>query len=79
MSGFLESFFDDNVSENFNLWSKDADNQLDFSNEKVIHRGELFKFSRARNKWKQRHFVVTDKHLLYYKVLAVSLVDSGRR
>lgn len=70
MSGFLESFFDDNVSDNFNLWIKDESGTFDFSKEKVIHRGELFKFSRASSKWKQRHFVVTEKHLLYYKVEA---------
>jgi hypothetical protein len=74
MSGFLESFFDDNVSDGFNLWAKDEAGTMDFSKEKVIHRGELFKYSRARNKWKQRHFVVTEKHLLYYKV---DLVDQN--
>lgn len=68
MSGFLESFFDENVSETFNLWSKDIEGSMDFSKEKVVHKGELYKYSRARKKWSQRYFVVTEKHLLYYKV-----------
>ena len=68
MAGFLESFFDDSVSENFNLWSKEEDH-IDISGERVIHKGGLYKFSKAKNKWKQRHFVVTEKHLLYYKVV----------
>ncbi len=67
MAGFLESFFDDNPSETFNLWSKDSD-QIDASHDRTIFSGGLFKFSKAKGKWKQRHFVLTDKHLLYFKV-----------
>ncbi len=67
MSSFLESFFDDAQPGNYNLWSKDTDT-VDVSSEKVIYRGSLCKYSKAKNKWKQRHFVLTDKHLLYYKV-----------
>jgi hypothetical protein len=67
MASFLESFFDDAQPGNYNLWSKNVED-LDVSGETVIHKGSLCKYSKAKNKWKQRHFVLTDTHLLYYKV-----------
>lgn len=67
MTSFLDSFFDDTLPGNYNLWSKESDS-VDVSKEKVIHVGKLYKFSKAKNKWKQRHFVLTDKYMLYYKV-----------
>lgn len=64
---FLESFFDDAQPTDYYLWSKEGE-EVDITGEVEIFKGLLFKFSKAKNKWKQRYFVLTDKHLLYYKV-----------
>lgn len=66
MAAFTESFFDDPNTEGFNLWSKVPEDYQP-ADEPVLHKGGLFKFSKAKNSWKQRHFVLTEKHLLYYK------------
>lgn len=67
MTSFLESFFDDGQPTDFNLWSKECED-VDMSKEKVVHKGPLCKYSKAKDKWKQRHFVLTTNYLLYYKV-----------
>ena len=64
-SGFLESFFDDNQS-GFKLWSKKTD-ELKLDKEIKIYQGNLHKLSRKSNKWKERFFVLTNKHLIYYR------------
>lgn len=71
MTSFLESFFDDAQPGEYNLWSKNAQ-EVNTSKERVYYKGSLFKYSKAKDKWKQRHFVLTEKHLLYYKVAAAN-------
>ena len=56
MAAFTESFFDDPNTEGFNLWSKVPEDYQP-ADEPVLHKGGLFKFSKAKNSWKQRHFV----------------------
>lgn len=67
----LESFFDDDLSGNYNLWSKDCE-EVDLKKETVIFKGYQYKFSKAKNKWKQRYFILTKRFLLYYKVASAS-------
>lgn len=66
MANILESFFDENVLD-YKLWTKDPTN-INPDSEKVLLAETLFKFSKKSNKWKARHFVLTHKHLIYYKV-----------
>jgi len=66
MANILESFFDENVAD-FKLWTKDP-THIDPSKEKLLLAETLFKFSKKSNKWKARHFVLTPKYLIYYKV-----------
>lgn len=69
MSSFLESFFDDGKS-NFKLWSKNFDT-LDYENEIRVFAGPMHKLSRKTGNWKERFFVLTNKHLIYYKVITL--------
>lgn len=61
----LESFFDSDLP-NFKLWSKGSEN-IDISQEKRLYAGRMHKSSKQNGKWKERFFVLTDKHLVYYK------------
>jgi len=65
MSNFLESFFDDNQSS-FKLWSKKTD-EIKLDKEIKIFQSPLHKLSRKNTKWKERFFVLTNKHLIYYR------------
>lgn len=65
MNQFIESFFDNNVTD-FKLWSKNVQNhQIDES--KVIYKGEMLKINRKNKKIKNRFFVLTDENLYYLK------------
>lgn len=62
---FLESFFDDGDTS-YRLWSKNFD-RLDLVKEERIFAGPMHKLSRKNGKWKERFFVLTNRHLVYYK------------
>lgn len=66
MANILESFFDENIAD-YKLWTKDP-THIDPTKEKLLLAETLFKFSKKSNKWKARHFVLTPKNLIYYKV-----------
>lgn len=74
MCSFLESFFDDGKT-NFKLWSKDFDT-LNYDEELRVFAGPMHKLSRKTGKWKERFFVLTNKHLVYYKVSLNSMFSS---
>jgi PH domain len=65
---FLESFFDDAQPANYVLWNKSADG-IDIEAETVIYKGWLCKYSKTKGKWKQRHFVLTNNYMIYYKAI----------
>lgn len=65
MSDYLESFFDDD-EHGFRLWSKPS-SSFSAKSEKEVFAAYFFKYSKRENKWKERYFVLTDKHLIYYK------------
>ena len=64
MAGFLGSFFDEEVTD-YKLWLKT--DKIDYTKENCQLSESLFKFSQKTKKWKSRHFVLSPKHLFYFK------------
>lgn len=69
MTEVLESFFDESISESFSLWAQDC-SSINIEPHKIIHRGGLYKFSKAKSKWKLRNFALTSDSISYFKAEA---------
>lgn len=65
MAEYLESFFDDD-QPHFKLWSK-ASTEFNLDKEERVFSAYFYKHSKRENQWKERFFVLTNKHLVYYK------------